>query len=65
MTTVFHVKPYGRFTETQSNPRRKALYRKNKDYYVLGGNFSNIANIGTPIRFKSERQPQYINIIFL
>ena len=57
-TTVFQVRPYGRFIETQSNFRRKKLHRTNQGSNSLGGSFSKNDNVRTPIQFRRERQPQ-------
>ena len=54
MTTVFHVWPYGRFIEIQSNLRRKKLHRTNQGSNFLGGSFSNRDNVRAPIPFRRE-----------
>ena len=41
MLTVFHARLHSRFTEIQSNLRRKKLQRTNQDYNFLRGSFSN------------------------
>ena len=48
MTTVFHAWSYGRFTEIQSNLKRKKRYRKNRCFNFLGGSFSNRDNVRAP-----------------
>ena len=42
MTTVFHERSFGRFTEIKSSLRRKELYRKNQGSNFLEGSLSNI-----------------------
>ena len=54
MTTAFHVWPYGRFIEIQSNLRRKKLYRINQGSNFLGGSFNNRDNVRAPIPFRRE-----------
>ena len=56
MTTVFHVKPYGRFIQIQSN-----LHRTNQGSNFPEGSFSNGDNVKAPIQFRGERQPQQLN----
>ena len=65
MTTVFHVWPYGRFIEIQSNLRRKKLHRTNQGSNFLGGSFSNTDNVRAPIQFKRESQPQHFKRWFI
>ena len=52
MTTVFHAWPNCRFTEIQSNLRRKKLHKTNQGFNFLGGSFSNKDNVRAPIEFK-------------
>ena len=49
MTTVFHARPYGGFTELQSNISRKKLRIINQGSNFLGGTFSNSDNAREPI----------------
>ena len=58
MTTVFHVRPYGKSIEIQSNLRRKKIHRTNQGANFLGGSFSNRDNVKTPIQFGRGRQLQ-------
>ena len=56
MTTVFHVRMYGTFTEIQSSLRRKKLHRMN----FLLGSFSNRDNARVPIQFRRKRRHQHL-----
>ena len=49
MTTVFHVWPYGRLIEIQSNLRREELYRMNKDFSFSGDSFGIRDYVRAPI----------------
>ena len=60
MISVFHVWPYGRFTEIQSNLRRKKLDRTNQRTNFLGRNFINRNNVRVPVQLRREIQPQHI-----
>ena len=60
MTAVFHAWAYGRFTEIQSNLRRKKLHRANQGPDFLGGSFSNRDNLRAPIQFLWDNQPQHL-----
>ena len=59
-----HAWPYGRFIEIQGNLRRKKLHRTNQGSNFLGGSFSNRKNIGAPIQFRRESQPQHLKRLF-
>ena len=56
--TIFHARPYIRFTETRSNHRRKRLHRTNQGSNFPGGSFSNRGNVRTPIQIRRERESQ-------
>ena len=56
--TIFHARPYIRFTETRSNHRRKRLHRTNQGSNFPGGSFSNRGNVRTPIQLRRERESQ-------
>ena len=58
MTTVFHVRPYGRFVEIQSNLTRKKTHAMNQGFNFLEGMFNNKDNLRAPIQFRRKRQPQ-------
>ena len=60
MTTVFHIWPYGRFAEIQSNISRKKFRRRNQGSNFLGGSFSNRDNVRAPIQLRKESQPQHL-----
>ena len=60
MTTVFPAWAYGRFTEIQSNLRRKKLHRTKQGLIFLGGSFSNRDNVRAPIQLRRESQPQHL-----
>ena len=60
MTTVFSTRSYGRFIEIQSNRRRKKLHTTNQVSNFLGSSFSDGGNVGAPIQFGRERQPQHL-----
>ena len=60
MITVFHACPYGRFTEIQSNLRRKELHRMNHGSNFLVGSFSNRDYIIAPIQFGREVNPSIL-----
>ena len=47
--SCIHARPYGRFTEIQSNLRRKKLQRTNQDSHFLGDSFSNRYNVRAPV----------------
>ena len=55
MTTVFHARMDGRFTEVQTN-----LHRTNQSSNFLGGNFNDRDHIKVPIQFRTERQPSIL-----
>ena len=59
MTTVLHAWLYGRFTEIQSNLRKK-LHRTNQGSNFLGGIFNNGSNVRAPIQFRRESQPSIL-----
>ena len=50
MTTVSHTWPYSRFTETQSNLRKKKLHSRNQGSNFLGDSFNNRDNVRAPIQ---------------
>ena len=56
-TIVFHIRPYDRFIEIQSNLKRKKLQRTNQGSNFLGCSFSK--NVRAPIQFRREKQPQH------
>ena len=58
--TVFEARPYGRFTEIQSNLRRKKLHKTNQGSSFLGCCFSNRNNVRAPIQFRRERESQHL-----
>ena len=60
MTKIFHAWPYGRFIEIQSNLWRKKLHRTNHGSNFLGSSSNNRGNIGAPIQFRRESQPQHL-----
>ena len=49
MTTIFHVRLYGKFIEIKRNFRRKKLDTTNQGFNFLGGNFSNEDNVRAPM----------------
>ena len=55
MTTVFHAKPYDKYTEINSNRRRKKLYITNQDFNFLRGSFNKRDIKGATTKFKRER----------
>ena len=65
MTTVFHTWLYGRFTENQSNLRRKKPHRTNQGSNFLGGSFSSRDNVSATIQFRIENQRQHLKRCFL
>ena len=60
MTAAFHVWLYGRFTELESNLRRKKIHRTNQGSNFLGGSFSSRYNVTAPIQFGRESQPSIL-----
>ena len=60
MISVFHAWPYGRFTVTQRNLRRKKLDRTNQRSNFLGHIFINRNNVRVPVQLRRESQPQHI-----
>ena len=54
MTTVFHIWPFGKAKEIQSNLRRKKLHGTNHGSNFLGNSFSNKVNVRAPIQFRRE-----------
>ena len=62
MITVFHEWPYGRFTEIQSNLRRKKLHKTNEGPNFLGDTFNNKDNVRPPIQFRIN--PSILKDIF-
>ena len=57
MTTVFHAWLYGRFTEIESNIRRKKLHRTNQGSNFLGGSFSNRDNVRAQYNLEEKVNP--------
>ena len=49
MPTVFHVWPYSRLIEIQSNLRREELYRTNEDFSFVEAVFALEMSIRAPI----------------
>ena len=59
-TTVFHTWPYGRFTEIQSNLRRKNLRRMNQGSDFPVGSFSNRDNVRAQIQSEEKVNPSIL-----
>ena len=53
-----------RFIEIQRDLRKKKFHRTNQGFNFLGGSFSSKDSVRAPIRFKRERQPQHLKILF-
>ena len=49
MTTVFHTRLYGIFTDIKNKLRRKKLLRTNKGFIFLGGSFCSRDNVEVSI----------------
>ena len=64
VTTVFHVRAYGRFIEIHSNLRRKNIYKTNQGSNFLGYSFSNSDNVQALIQFRRETQPRNLRRSF-
>ena len=64
MTTVFHVRPYGKIVETQSNLWRKQSHRMNQVTNFGRTSFCNRAYIRASIQFRRERQSQHLKRCF-
>ena len=60
MATVFHVWPYGRLIEIQSNLRRMKPHRTNQCSNFLGDSFTNRDHVRTPFQFTRESLPQHL-----
>ena len=60
MTTVFHKRLYGRFTEIQIYLRKKRLHWINQGSSIFGSSFSNRDNVKASIQFRREREPQHL-----
>ena len=56
MTTVIYARAHSKFIEIKNNLRRKNLYWTNQGNNFLGGSFSNIDSVRTPIQLRREKQ---------
>ena len=52
MTTVFHVRPEGRFTEITLTSRERETHL---GFNIFGRSFSNTVDVKAPIQFRIER----------
>ena len=57
MTTAFHASAYGRFTEIESNLRRKQLQRMSQSSNLLGGSFSNSNDVRAQPNLEEKVNP--------
>ena len=57
MTTAFHASAYGRFTEIESNLRRKQLQRMSQSSNLLGGSFSNSNDVRAQLNLEEKVNP--------